>query len=105
MQQAAGGAFVQGFLDSEEREMDLAGGRAAIAWLKRVTSNLEYGKVPAAQVELVVGCLLGMSFIKYSELRCAYRLQRCKDTSSCCAVFCASSQTRTSIGGIPKKSH
>lgn len=105
MQQATGGAFVQGFLDCEEREMDLAGGRAAIAWLKRVTSNLEYGKVPAAQVALVVRCLLGMSFIKYSELRCAYRLQQCRNTSSCCAAFCTYLQTRTSTGGIPKKSH
>ena len=68
-QQPAGTVFVQGFLDCEERQMDLQGGRAAVAWLKRVTANLEYGQVPAAQLPLVVSCLLGMGYIKYSELR------------------------------------
>lgn len=71
--EAAGGGsvFVQGFLDCEDRQMDLHGGRAAVAWLKRVAANLEYGQVPAVQLPLVVSCLLGMGYIKYSELRYA----------------------------------
>ena len=90
--------FVQGFLDCEERQMDLQGGRAAVAWLKRVSANLEYGQIPAAQLPLVVSCLLGMGYIKYSELRYVTVLHvSCRSDCDLCNMHTAGNVFNTSV--------
>lgn len=61
---------VRGFLGCEQRQLGLQGGRAAVAWLRRVAAMLEYGHVPADTVALCTLCLLGMTHLKYGELRC-----------------------------------
>ena len=63
--------LVRGFLECEERPVGLETGRAAVAWLRRVAAMLEYGQVPPDTVELVVLSLLGMTHLKFGDLRCA----------------------------------
>lgn len=63
--------LVRGFLECEERPLGLEAGRAGVAWLRRVAAMLEYGHVPADSVALTTLGLLGMTHLKYGELRCA----------------------------------